>query len=365
MKRRSALARLSIFAPGLVFGGIALAQERVEDCYRVHEHDAQARLSCYDALARPRVVAAAEPGARTDAGSAVGPASGGTGPGSATTPPDAASGDSPIDREWMQFPGGGRPQIHAHRPSYFIWRWTDRINQVPSSPASGHAVTASQQWQPGELKFQLSAKGDVYNSDPMEGILKRVRVWLAFTQQSNWQALNGQRSSPFRESNYEPEIITTFALKDAGPLRLVNVGAVHQSNGRSLPESRSWNRFYVQGGFDINKDWSFQPKVWMRLHESDDDNPDITRNYGRGEMLLRGELAGGDRVRVLYRSNLALSPSRGFWQVDYVLPERKGDRILTLGPTRWYLQLTSGYGESLIDYNFRQNTVGVGMAYGM
>ena len=32
MKRRSALARLSIFAPGLVFGGIALAQERVEDC---------------------------------------------------------------------------------------------------------------------------------------------------------------------------------------------------------------------------------------------------------------------------------------------------------------------------------------------
>jgi len=33
------------------------------------------------------------------------------------------------------------------------------------------------------------------------------------------------------------------------------------------------------------------------------------------------------------------------------------------GPARGYVQMTSGYGESLIDYNFRQTTLGFGIVY--
>jgi phospholipase A1 len=49
--------------------------------------------------------------------------------------------------------------------------------------------------------------------------------------------------------------------------------------------------------------------------------------------------------------------ARGFARLDWT--SRK-----LVGAARVYIQATSGYGESLIDYNFRQNTIGIGFAYG-
>src|SRR5688572_25406681 len=47
-----------------------------------------------------------------------------------------------------------------------------------------------------ELVFQLSGKWRVFGSD----------FYLAYTQKSFWQFVNGDRSSPFRETNYDPEV---------------------------------------------------------------------------------------------------------------------------------------------------------------
>jgi phospholipase A1 len=44
---------------------------------------------------------------------------------------------------------------------------------------------------------------------------------------------------------------------------------------------------------------------------------------------------------------------RGFIQFDWSFPLQ--DRL------RGYVQFTSGHGESLIDYNHRQNTLGIGV----
>jgi phospholipase A1 len=51
-----------------------------------------------------------------------------------------------------------------------------------------------------------------------------------------------------------------------------------------------------------------------------------------------------------------MNPSRAFLELDLTTSP-------LLGAARGYIQLTSGYGESLIDYNFRQTTLGFGVVF--
>ena len=142
------------------------------------------------------------------------------------------------------------PSFHTlipHRQSYFIFREASRTNKNPFSPTNGIA-SYSYDIDPLEAKFQLSFKAEVpENVNPFS---RFIRLWGAYTQQSNWQMLNSRNSSPFRASNYEPELIATYETEQGSPLKLVNFGLVHQSNGQAVSESRSWNRLYVQGGWE-------------------------------------------------------------------------------------------------------------------
>jgi len=73
---------------------------------------------------------------------------------------------------------------------------------------------------------------------------------------------------------------------------------VHQSNGRALPASRSWNRVYAQGGWEWYR-VSVLARVWARIPENPDrdDNPDIRDYVGRGDALIRWDLGGEYAVR--------------------------------------------------------------------
>jgi phospholipase A1 len=62
---------------------------------------------------------------------------------------------------------------------------------------------------------------------------------------------------------------------------------------------------------------------------------------------------------LLLRHTLKSTPSRGFAQLDWGTP-----LLDSLGAARLHVQLTSGYGETLIDYNHRQTTIGVGVSFG-
>lgn len=195
-----------------------------------------------------------------------------------------------------------------------------------------------------EVKFQISFKTKIW---PELGT-RRGDLWLAYTQQSYWQAYNSEESAPFRETNYEPELIysyrTNYNLFGLHG-RLFTVGVNHMSNGRSDPQSRSWNRMTAGVLFDEGK-WALRARGWWRLPESegDDDNPNISDYYGRAQVWAH--LKDGDQTySVMLRSNLGIGgePVRGALQLDYTFP--------FWGGMKGYIQLFHGYGDGLINYD--------------
>ncbi|MEO5734617.1 MAG: phospholipase A [Rubrivivax sp.] len=245
----------------------------------------------------------------------------------------------------------GTFKLLPHQTNYLLpVRWSSAINTRPFSPAPEHGQSERLPIQPFEAKFQFSVK-----TKAVENIFGQGSdLWLAYTQQSNWQIYNGSGSSPVRENDYEPEAILSFAT-DADVLgwrwRLLNIGLVHQSNGRPLPLSRSWNRVTAQFGFERGG-WTLLARPWFRIPESSsgDDNPDIVKNLGWGDLRASYQ-RNGNVWSALGRINPR--SGRGSLQLDWAFP--------LSGALRGYLQVTDGRGESLVDYNHSQTTIGFGL----
>ena len=83
-------------------------------------------------------------------------------------------------------------------------RRLDDVNQEPFSPIFD-AAESSEDLDNVEARFHLSFKGRVWAADD-----HRWGLWLAYTQQSQWQVYSGDISSPFRETNYMPELFGSF-----------------------------------------------------------------------------------------------------------------------------------------------------------
>ncbi|MBB1310263.1 phospholipase A [Pseudoalteromonas sp. SR41-8] len=210
-----------------------------------------------------------------------------------------------------------------------------------------------------EIKYQLSIKVPLYN----DFADKDQAVYFGFTLQSFWQFYNDDISSPFRETNYEPEIFWVNYLDPEhvlwGDEMAIAVGFVHQSNGRSQPHSRSWNRIYANFVWE-NDGFVFSFKPWYRIPEDrkedpmqakGDDNPDIYKYMGYFEFSGAYRLDDHE-FSFMTRNNLN-SDNRGAIQLDWSFP--------LWGRLRGYAQYFNGYGESLIDYNADIERIGVGI----
>ncbi len=217
---------------------------------------------------------------------------------------------------------------------------------------------SNHQLQNGEMKFQFSFKLPIWRIPRTSATLE-----FGYAQVSFWQAYDFGTSAPFRETNYAPELMVSFA--NVGTFRGVTnsrttIGYVHQSNGQSVPLSRSWNRLYADIVLERGN-FSLSIKPWYRFHEAaktdpldsrGDDNPDIIRYMGYGE------LTGTYRHKryafaVMVRNNLRSGQNHGAVQVDVTGPIH--DKL------KWYVQYFNGYGESLIDYNRYSNRIGIGV----
>jgi phospholipase A1 len=211
---------------------------------------------------------------------------------------------------------------------------------------------------PVEIKFQISLKVTL-----LENLFNtNSELAVAYTQQNFWQAYNNKISSPFRETNYEPEVFWGLHTNNnilGMQLRYFMFGFVHQSNGRSQLLSRSWNRLYLN--FIFRKgNFYLSLKPWYRIPEdpktnpsdaSGDDNPDILDYMGHGEVKAFYR-HNKHEVSIMLRNNLT-SDNKGAVQIDWAYPA--GNKL------KWYVQYFNGYGESLIDYNHRVNKIGVGI----
>ncbi len=251
-------------------------------------------------------------------------------------------------------------RLQPHRQSYLIIRETSNANLQPASPAPNHTVLTPYDLDKLEAKFLLSFKTDIGTLENLNlWGLKTLRLWGAYTQQSQWQVFNTRNSSPFRETNYEPELIASFGTGNETGWKVFNLGVVHQSNGRSKPESRSWNRIYAQGGWEWDNT-SLLARTWWRMPENavKDDNPDISHYLGRGDLVLRWEPdSKSQSLALLLRNNLNFNKNIGFMRLDWSMPVALGHAA------RLHAQLGTGYGESLIDYNQRQTMMGLGISF--
>ena len=136
---------------------------------------------------------------------------------------------------------------------------------------------------------------------------------------------------------------------------MLGFGLNHQSNGRTNPLSRSWNRITAFAALQKD-DWAIGVKPWYRIKEdtAKDDNPDIENYIGRGEVLINKRW-GHQNFALTLRHSLRLGDNnRGSGMFEWTFP--------IAGYLKGYVQAFSGYGESLIDYNHNQNTIGAGIS---
>lgn len=257
---------------------------------------------------------------------------------------------SMIDEAWRFGPEANRYAPGYYRPNYLLAaRYTDDVNQTPFSPIF-EAAASDQELKDVEMRFQMSFKGRVWATDDL-----RWGLWLAYSQQSQWQLYSEEISRPFRETNYEPELIVSFRPDvEIGGFnwRLLNFGFVHQSNGRSQILSRSWDRLYTEIGVERDN-FALLARAWYRIPEnsSDDDNPDINRYMGYGDVT--GVYKWRDHsFSLMGRGNW--NTGKGAARLSWVTPP-------LIGPIRGLVQAFSGYGDSMIDYNWSQNIIGIGI----
>lgn len=249
----------------------------------------------------------------------------------------------------------GTWQLRAYQPMYVLpLMWTTDKNELPYSPNPTNRVTEAQDLRSLESKFQISFK-----TKAMEDIFgDNGDLWVGYTQSSRWQVYNEETSRPFRETNYEPEASlifrTNYNLLGLNG-RLLGLTFNHQSNGRSDPFSRSWNRLILNVGLERDN-FALMIRPWYRLEEDakDDNNPDIKNYIGRGDMTAFYKWKDHNFSLMLRHSLKGGEDSHGAAQFDWAFP--------LSGNLRGHLQVFEGYGESLIDYNHKATYVGLGVS---
>ena len=243
--------------------------------------------------------------------------------------------------------------LTSYKPIYITAaKYSTNPNEFPQAENSDKVLDEPSSLNAVESKFQISLKTKIFHG-MFDG---RMDLWMGYSQTAYWQIYNTERSRPFRELNYQPEIIANFPVKFpilGFETKMIGAAIIHESNGQSDPISRSWNRIAFHAAFEKGN-WQVMLKPWIRIGSKIDDNENISDYIGRGEADITYDW-GRQRFRAIARHSLNLGDkSRGSLQLNWSFPIFEN--------FNGHFQLFDGYGETLIDYNHRQTTFGIGVS---
>lgn len=219
----------------------------------------------------------------------------------------------------------------------------------------------------GEIEAQLQVSFKINLATDVFGL--NEKYYLSYSQRSFWQIY--EKSSPFRETNYNPEAFVVFPISDHSSnfhLRSVTLAYSHLSNGQGQTHdeslyayayqdpnnrSRGIDNFYVN--FRFQHDTLITDfKIWTPAIEkkSKSDNPDLMDYTGYAKLKFT-YFWGDNMFSLMGRGNP--KTVRGAVEATYSYPLVNGSYL--------YAKIFTGYGESLIDYNNQVTKFSLGFSF--
>jgi len=212
-----------------------------------------------------------------------------------------------------------------------------------------------------QVSFKINIGNDVFGLDE--------KYYISYSQRSFWQIY--EHSSPFRETNYNPEMFVVFPISDHSSnlhLRSVTLAYSHLSNGQGQTHDESIytypyqdpdNRSRGVDNFYLNFRFQYQTlitdfKIWTPPIEDKDrsDNPDIM-DYTGYTKLKFSYFKDENMFTLMGRGNP--KTMKGAAEATYSYPLING--------TYFYAKVFTGYGESLIDYNNNITKFSLGFSF--
>jgi phospholipase A1/A2 len=226
------------------------------------------------------------------------------------------------------------PALSANEPVYFI---------MGKNSAQGT-----------DARFQLSFKYRPFDPEgSIAGFMPLLsNLYFAYTQTTLWDI--GEKSGPFRDTSYRPSLFYKWAGSGRNFLPDEwRVGAEHESNGQPEISSRSLNTIFIRPTWNFemsnSRRLSFFPKFQHYLDK--EENSDIQRYRGYIDWQLRYGREDGLILGGLYRLGTG-GYSAAQLDVSYPI----SDRIFSRTGAFLHLQLLSGYGETLLDFDKKNDT---------
>jgi phospholipase A1 len=220
------------------------------------------------------------------------------------------------------------------------------------------------------VKFQFSIKYDFWPST------SRHTVYFAYTQKSLWDLYD--TSSPFRESNYAPELFYAhYHSDDHGQpspgcgLFSEQVGVEHESNGEEGDASRSWNRAFVDVEatcYGSSVYGVLNVRAWYPFGLRENDT--IVETQGYGELLFGMGVDHDDShmnglFSIAVRKGVSEELRKGSltfdarWRPTY---QQLLGKAWKFAPYAW-VQYFLGYGESLGTFDRASSSIRIGVGF--